>query len=82
MATNLLFNDADPGADHFLCLGSEIIFLDSDLIFKNYRKSAAELWIRTRHRIGSGFNDFVDPDSESGSGSMGKKNEEKKCTFP
>jgi hypothetical protein len=27
----------------------------------------SELWIR----IGSGFNDFVDPDSESGS--MGKK---------
>jgi hypothetical protein len=27
---------------------------------------------------GSGFNDFVDLDSESGSGSMGKKNEEKR----
>jgi hypothetical protein len=26
---------------------------------------------------GSGFNDFVDPES----GYMGKKNEEKKCTF-
>jgi hypothetical protein len=37
------------------------------------------LWIR----IGSGFNDFVDPDpdSESGSGSMGKKNEEKNAFF-
>jgi hypothetical protein len=33
------------------------------------------LWIR----IGSGFNDFVDPDSESGS--MGKKNEEKNALF-
>jgi hypothetical protein len=33
------------------------------------------LWIR----IGSGFNDFVDPDLESGS--MGKKNEEKNAIF-
>jgi hypothetical protein len=32
----------------------------------------AGLWIRIR--IVSGFNDFVDPDTESGS--MGKKNEE------
>jgi hypothetical protein len=41
----------------------------------------AGLWIRIR--IGSGFNDFVDPDpdSESGSGSMGKKNEEKTALF-
>jgi hypothetical protein len=37
------------------------------------------LWIRIR--IGSGFNDFVDPDSESGSGSMSKKNEEKNALF-
>jgi hypothetical protein len=37
------------------------------------------LWIR----IGSGFNDFVDPnpDLESESGSMGKKNEEKNVLF-
>jgi hypothetical protein len=39
------------------------------------------LWIRIR--IGSGFNDFVDLDSESGfgSGSLGKKNEEKNALF-
>jgi hypothetical protein len=37
------------------------------------------MWIR----IGSGFKDFVDPDldSESGSGSMDKKNEEKNALF-
>jgi hypothetical protein len=35
------------------------------------------LWIRIR--IGYGFNDFVDPDSEAGS--MGKKNEEKNALF-
>jgi hypothetical protein len=33
------------------------------------------LWIRIW--IGSEFNDFNDPESESGSGSVGKKNEEK-----
>jgi hypothetical protein len=39
------------------------------------------LWIRIW--IGSGFSDFVDPDpySESGSGSMGMKNEEKVALF-
>jgi hypothetical protein len=30
---------------------------------------------------GSGSNDFVDPDSESGSESMNKKNEEKNSLF-
>jgi hypothetical protein len=39
------------------------------------------LWIRIRIRIGSGFNDFVDPDTdphrESGSRIRGKENEEK-----
>jgi hypothetical protein len=50
------------------------------------------LWIRIgsgfdvfvdRIRIGSRFNDFVDPDldSESRSGSMSKKNEEKNALF-
>jgi hypothetical protein len=34
-------------------------------------------WIR----IGSGFNDFVDPGLDSESGSMGKKNEEKNALF-
>jgi hypothetical protein len=38
-----------------------------------YQCKKARLWIRIR--IGSGLNDFVD--SESGFGSMGKKNEEK-----
>jgi hypothetical protein len=39
----------------------------------------AGLWIR----IGYGFNDFVDPDPDSKSGSafMGKKNEEKNMHF-
>jgi hypothetical protein len=52
---------------------------------KNYYK---DQWLQKtaglliRIRIGSGFNDFVDPDSESGSGSgsMGNKMK-KKCTF-
>jgi hypothetical protein len=39
----------------------------------------AGMWIRIR--IGSRFNDFVNPDLESGSGSMGKKNEDKNALF-
>jgi hypothetical protein len=48
-------------------------------MFSYFHILAAGLWIRIR--IGSGINDFVDPDSESGSGSMGKKNEEKIALF-
>jgi hypothetical protein len=43
----------------------------------NKHEKISGLWIRIR--IGSGFNDFVDPDSESGS--KGKKNEEKNAFF-
>jgi hypothetical protein len=51
------------------------VFLINFLFFSIFLFALTVLWIRIR--IGSGFNDFLDPDSESGSGSMDKKNEEK-----